>query len=176
MLISKSVLLNAHQLFIDWLIDWIFGRFLFSLSLKKFLKMFYSWERERECTSGEGAERERDTESEAGSRLWAVSTESDAGLELTSHEIMTWAEVGCPTDWATQAPLSFLSLVILRETETTQVGEGQRERERERIPSKLCAVSTELQIHKPVRLWPELKSRVRCLTNSRHPGAPVVLF
>ena len=33
-----------------------------------------------------------------------------------------------------------------------QCGEGQRERERERIPSKLCAVSTELQIHKPVRL------------------------
>ena len=31
-----------------------------------------------------GAEREGDTESEAGSRLGAVSTEPDAGLELTS--------------------------------------------------------------------------------------------
>ena len=39
--------------------------------------------------SGGGAEREGDTESEAGSRLWAVSTEPDAGLELTDHEIMT---------------------------------------------------------------------------------------
>ena len=50
-----------------------------------------------------GAEREGDTESEAGSRLWAVSTEPDAGLELTDREIMTWAEVVRSTDWATQA-------------------------------------------------------------------------
>ena len=48
--------------------------------------------------SGGGAEREGDTESEAGSRLQAVSTEPDAGLELTNGEIMTWAEVGCLTD------------------------------------------------------------------------------
>ena len=39
--------------------------------------------------SGGGAEREGDTESEAGSRLQAVSTEPDMGLELTNHEIMT---------------------------------------------------------------------------------------
>ena len=51
-----------------------------------------------------GAEREGDTESETGSRLQAVSTEPDAGLELTDCEIMTWAEVGRLTDWATQAP------------------------------------------------------------------------
>ena len=55
---------------------------------------------------GGGAEREGDTESEAGSRLWAVSTEPDAGLELTDHEIVTWAEVRRLTDWATQAPQS----------------------------------------------------------------------
>ena len=54
--------------------------------------------------NGRGAEREGDTESEAGSRLWAVSMEPDMGLELMSCEIMTWAEVGPPTDWATQAP------------------------------------------------------------------------
>ena len=35
------------------------------------------------------AEREGDTESKAGSRLRAVSTEPDAGLELTNREIMT---------------------------------------------------------------------------------------
>ena len=51
-----------------------------------------------------GAEREGDTESETGSRLWAVSTEPDAGLQLTNCEIMTWAEVGHLTDWAKQAP------------------------------------------------------------------------
>ena len=43
----------------------------------------------RVCTSRGGAEREGDTESEAGSRLRAVSTEPDAGLELTKGEIMT---------------------------------------------------------------------------------------
>ena len=36
-----------------------------------------------------GAEKKGDTETEAGSRLRAVSTEPDAGLDLTSHEIMT---------------------------------------------------------------------------------------
>ena len=36
-----------------------------------------------------GAERERDTESETGSRLLAVSTEPDMGLELTYREIIT---------------------------------------------------------------------------------------
>ena len=30
-----------------------------------------------------------DTESEAGSKLRAVSTKPDAGLKLTSHEIIT---------------------------------------------------------------------------------------
>ena len=34
------------------------------------------------------AEREGDAESAAGSRLRAVRTEPDAGLELTSREIM----------------------------------------------------------------------------------------
>ena len=53
-----------------------------------------------------GAEREGDTESETGSRLWAVSTEPDTGLELMDSEIMTWAEVWRLTDWATQAPLN----------------------------------------------------------------------
>ena len=52
----------------------------------------------------EKAERETHTESRAGSRLWAISPETDMGLELTDHEIVTWAEVGRLTDWATQAP------------------------------------------------------------------------
>ena len=47
--------------------------------------------------SGGGEEREGDTESEAGFRLRAVSTEPDTGLELMSREIMTGAEVGCST-------------------------------------------------------------------------------
>ena len=39
--------------------------------------------------SGGGAESEGDTESEAVSRLRAVSTEPDAGLELTDREMVT---------------------------------------------------------------------------------------
>ena len=36
-----------------------------------------------------GAEKEADKESKADSRLQAVSTESNAGLKLRNHEIMT---------------------------------------------------------------------------------------
>ena len=39
--------------------------------------------------SGGGAERGGNPESEAGSRLPAVSTEPRVGLELTNREIMT---------------------------------------------------------------------------------------
>ena len=56
---------------------------------------------------GEG-QREKETQNlkqAAGSWAAAVSTEPDAGLELTDREIMTWAEVGRSTDWATRAPL-----------------------------------------------------------------------
>ena len=46
-------------------------------------------ERQRQSVRGERAEREGDTESEVASRLPAVSTESDVGLELMNREIMT---------------------------------------------------------------------------------------
>ena len=69
--------------------------------------MFFFWERDRQSESGEGTEKEGDTESEAGSSLWAVSTEPDEGLKPMSHEIMTWAEVRHLTDWATQAPQEY---------------------------------------------------------------------
>ena len=74
-------------------------------------------DRERQSMNGGGAEREGDTESEAGSSLRAISPEPDAGLELaglelTDREIVTWVKVRCSTDWATQAPHhSFLNKV-----------------------------------------------------------------
>ena len=81
---------------------------LFELTLKTKIMFIYLWERERErerqSMSRGGAEREGDSESEVGSRLWAVSTEPDTGLELMDCEIMTWAEVGRSTDWTTQVP------------------------------------------------------------------------
>ena len=45
-----------------------------------------------------GAEREGGTDSEAGSRLRAVSTEPDVGLKPTDREIMTRAKLGRLTD------------------------------------------------------------------------------
>ena len=49
----------------------------------------FIFERDRQSTSGGGEDREGDTESEAGSRLRAVSTELDVGLEFKDHKIMT---------------------------------------------------------------------------------------
>ena len=54
-----------------------------------FFNVYSFFDRERQSESGGGAETEGDTESEAGSRLRAVSTEPDAGLEPTDREIMT---------------------------------------------------------------------------------------
>ena len=46
-------------------------------------------ETETENEPGRGGEREGDTESEAGSRLRAVSTDPHAGLEPTNCETVT---------------------------------------------------------------------------------------
>ena len=61
--------------------------FLFFLIFLK--NVLFIFETERQSMSRGGAEREGDTESEAGSSLRAVSTEPDAGLEPTTCEIMT---------------------------------------------------------------------------------------
>ena len=62
-------------------------------------------DRVRQSTSRGGAEREGDTDSKAGSRLWAVSTEPDPGLKPIYCEIITWAKVEHSTHWTTQTPL-----------------------------------------------------------------------
>ena len=51
--------------------------------------LIFEREWERQSISKGGAEREEDTESEAASRLQAVSTEPDVRLEHTNREIMT---------------------------------------------------------------------------------------
>ena len=51
----------------------------------------YFWERETEHERA-GAERDGDMESEAGSRLWAVSLELDRRLKTMNQEIVTWPE------------------------------------------------------------------------------------
>ena len=63
--------------------------------------------------SGGGAEGEVDTDSEAGSRVWAISTVPVAGLKLMNHEIMTCAEVRGLTNWAIPVPLVHLHLKVI---------------------------------------------------------------
>ena len=67
--------------------------YTYPVIIKQFFNVYlFLRERERDrAQAGEGQrerEREGDT-SEAGSRLQAVSTEPDAGLQLTNREIMT---------------------------------------------------------------------------------------
>ena len=76
-----------------------------SFFLKFFLMFVYFWWRKTEHEWGRGRERERETQNliqAPGSELSVQSLTRD--FKLTDHEIMTWAEVGHSTDWATQAP------------------------------------------------------------------------
>ena len=68
-------------------------------------------EKKRQNVSRGGAERGSDTEWETGSKVWAVSTEPNTGLELMNRKIMTWTEVGRLTDWATHTLLAFYERV-----------------------------------------------------------------
>ena len=139
--------------------------------------------------SGGGAEREGDTESEAGFRFWAVSTEPDAGLEPTNHEMVTWAKVGRLTHWATQAPLFFFIFfnvfIYFLDRERQSMSRGGAEREGDtdsEAGSRLWAVSTEpdvgpeLRNSGTVRSWPELKSDTQPTEPSRNPWAWVFLI
>ena len=139
--------------------------FYFILFIFIFLMFIPFWEREGEKSeqvqAGEG-QRERDTESEAGARFLAVSTEPNTGLEPISSEIMTWAKVWCSTDWATQAPLKFLYLLRERARECRRGAERQRE-------SQAGSISP------TVRSWPQLKSGVRRLM-TKPPRCPTLFI
>ena len=85
----------------------LFFFFFFFFLVRVFLKsLFIYFERKTEKESEQGRGRERNP-----SRLRTINAEPDVGLKPTNCEIMTWAEAGCLTDWATQAPLlvSFLT-------------------------------------------------------------------
>ena len=63
--------------------------------------------RERECVQQKDRERQRQR---ILSGLCTDSSKPDVRPELRNHKIMTWAKVGCSTDWATQAP-QFIFLI-----------------------------------------------------------------
>ena len=75
---EETILTEFHQIL------------LLSQILKSFFKHLFVFEstRERQSASRGEAERDEDLEPKAGSRLQAVITEPDAGLELTNREIM----------------------------------------------------------------------------------------
>ena len=78
MLSAHVAAISRHTTPLHYECHFVFSKFFLCLFL-----------RERQSANGGGAEREGDTESEAGSRLRAVSPEPDAGLELMNCEIMT---------------------------------------------------------------------------------------
>ena len=149
-------------------------------------------ERERQSMNRGGAEREGDTESEAGSRLWAVSTEPDSGLELTNWEIMTWAEIRWnqmlnPLSHPGTLNYSFLILsffyvyLFLTERETEHEQGRGRERGRHRIWNRLQALSCQQSLTRgsnswTMRLWPEPKSDAQPTELSRRPWFTLLLM
>ena len=70
----------------EGILDFIFFKLLFFIFFNVYLLLR---DRETQSMSRGRVERGGDTQSEAGSRLCAVSTEPDMGLELTNCEIMT---------------------------------------------------------------------------------------
>ena len=85
---------------------------LLVLYYKIVLMFIVETERETGANRG-GSEREGDTEAEAGSRVWAVSTEPNMGLELPTREIMTWAEIGRLLTEPPRCPLFYVIIVSL---------------------------------------------------------------
>ena len=132
-LVDQKFLILRFNLSICSFMDYAFGivskKYLLILGSKIFPLLIYLlpeiflfftvylFLRQSQSTSRGRAEREGDTELEADSRVWAVSTEPDVGLELAECEIVTWAKVGRFANWATQVPhehkvLKFLCLKI----------------------------------------------------------------
>ena len=81
---------------------------------KIFFSIYLFFERHRETEHKLGRGRERRSH-RIRSRLQAVSTEPDVGLELTNREIMTWAKVGRLTTEPPRCPKpSILEILKLR--------------------------------------------------------------
>ena len=121
-----------------------------------------------------GAERHR-----IWSRFQALSHQHRAhhGLDLTNHEIMTWAKVGCSTEPPRPPSKIFLMFIYFweRDRERVWAGEGQRKRGKHRIQNRTQALSCKHraqcggQTHEP---WDCKLSWSWMLNRLRHPGTP----
>ena len=109
-------------------------------------------------------EREEVRESQAG---YALSAQSPMWGSIP-QTVRSWPEpkskVGCLTDWATQAPLSFY---LFWERERDRVKEVQTERYRESQASPTLSAQSPTWGSNPqtARSWPEPKLRVRGFTD-----------
>ena len=83
---KNEIILTQQVKWSSWLYYLIY---IFELNISIFLSLFIYFERETECTSERGAEREGER---ILSRLCSVSSEPDVGLRFTNHEIMNPAE------------------------------------------------------------------------------------
>ena len=86
--VSRSTL-RSFKAGVCFVLDTVFGLISPDFKKKIFFQCLFLRESERQSVSGGGAEREGDTESEAGSGLGVVITEPDAGPKPTNREIMS---------------------------------------------------------------------------------------
>ena len=138
-------------------------------------------ERRRENASKGGAERERETQdlNEAGSRLWAVSTEPIVGLEVVNREILIWVEVRRLTDWTTQPQACELFNVYLfwERALTHKQGRGRKRgwgRESQAGSVMSAHSLTRGSISRTMGSWPEPKPKSWMLNGLSYPGTPEV--
>ena len=103
----------------------------------KFFKRLFIFETGRDRAWTAEGQGEGDTESETGSRLWAVSTEPDVGLELTT--VRSWPEP--KSDAQLTKPPRRPMFLYFRERERQRKSGRGRERGRHRIQSRLQAPS-----------------------------------
>ena len=172
-------MVSGHKLFMQ---AWVSSFFP-----PPFFKCLFIFEREREtaCARVEG-QRQR-VRQRIPSRLHAVSTEPDAGLEPMNHEIMTWGEIKSQTLNQLSHPgtplpslLMFIYL-FLRQRDRECAGEGQRERETQnmkRAPGSGLLAQSPMRGSYPwtVRSWPEPKPRVGRWTNWATQEPPFLLL
>ena len=98
--------------------------------------------------SGGGAEGEGDTESEAGSRLQAVSAEPKVGLKPVNHDLSrSWRHNRLSHPGAHH----FIFYVYLFLRQRQSMSGGGAEREGDRIRSRLQALSHQLRAQRGAR-------------------------
>ena len=135
---------------------------------KFFFNVLFIFERER-VRAGEG---KRERGQRMHSQLHAHSSDPNAGLELTNHEIMTWAEVRHSADEAPQVPRESKNFKLWGnwgapsvERATLDFGSGHGPRDVGLSPTSGSVLSVE-PAWDSLSLYPSPRSHVRSLSLS----------